>query len=270
MIRSIVTIVLVAALAASLAATQQATVKPIPAPDDVAKPAPDAVTTASGLASRVLQRGNGTAKPAATDLVTVHYTGWTTDGRMFDSSLTNNAPATFPLNKVIKGWGEGVQLMVVGEKRRFWIPQALAYNGMPGRPAGLLVFDVELLAIKPSPGVPPPDVAAPPAEAKRTASGLAYKSLSPGKGGPHPTERSQVTVHYTGWTTDGKMFDTSVEKGQPITFGLGDVIEGWTEGVQLMTVGEKMRFWIPERLAYKGERPPRGMLVFDVELIAIK
>jgi FKBP-type peptidyl-prolyl cis-trans isomerase len=77
-------------------------------------------------------------------------------------------------------------------------------------------------------------------------------------------------VHYTGWTTDGKMFDTSLDKGQPISFGLGDVIAGWTEGLQQMTVGEKMRFWIPERLAYKGERPPRGMLVFDVELLSFK
>ncbi len=93
---------------------------------------------------------------------------------------------------------------------------------------------------------------------------------APEKADNTPLKSSQVTVHYTGWTTDGKMFDTSVDQGKPITFGLGDVIEGWTEGVQLMTVGEKMRFWIPERMAYKGERPPRGMLVFDVELIAIK
>ena len=110
----------------------------------------------------------------------------------------------------------------------------------------------------------------PPKDAKRTASGLAYKSLRAGKGDTRPNERSVVTVHYTGWTTDGKMFDTSLEKGQPISFGLGDVIAGWTEGLQLMTVGEKMRFWIPEKLAYKGERPPRGMLVFDVELLAYK
>jgi len=270
MIRSISALVFAAALTVTVAAGQQASVKPIPAPEDVAKPPADALTNPSGLASRVLQRGTGSAKPAITDLVTVHYTGWTRDGRMFDSSLTSNAPATFPLDRVIKGWGEGVQMMVIGEKRRFWIPQALAYNGMKDRPAGMLVFDVELLAIKPSPSVPPPDVAAPPADAKRTASGLAYKSLGPGKGGQHPEKSSQVTVHYTGWTTDGKMFDTSILSGKPVTFGLGDVIEGWTEGVQLMTVGEKMRFWIPERLAYKGERPPRGMLVFDVELIAIK
>jgi len=113
-------------------------------------------------------------------------------------------------------------------------------------------------------------VAAPPADAQKTASGLAYKVLKPGTGTTHPTKESTVTVHYTGWTTDGKMFDSSVVRGQPASFGLGDVIEGWTQGVQLMVVGEKTRFWIPERLAYKGERPPRGLLVFDVELIAIK
>ena len=116
----------------------------------------------------------------------------------------------------------------------------------------------------------PPDVAAAPADAVRTSTNLASKVLQPGTGTRHPRPNSRVTVHYTGWTTDGKMFDTSLDKGKPISFGLGDVIAGWTEGLQLMTVGEKMRFWIPEKLAYKGERPPRGMLVFDVELLAFK
>jgi FKBP-type peptidyl-prolyl cis-trans isomerase len=243
---------------------------PIPAPDNVARPPADAAKTPSGLASVVLQPGTGKSKHAANDMETVNYTGWTTDGKMFDSSFARNAPSSFPLDRVIKGWGEGVQLMVAGEKRRFWIPQELAYNGMAGRPAGMLVFDIELLEINPNPSTPPPDVAAPPADAKRTASGLAYKSLRAGKGGDHPVAKSDVTVHYTGWTTNGKMFDTSVVKGQPISFGLGDVIAGWTEGVQLMTVGEKMRFWIPEKLAYKGEREPYGLLVFDVELIGFK
>jgi FKBP-type peptidyl-prolyl cis-trans isomerase len=243
---------------------------PIPAPENVAKPPADAAKTPSGLATIVLQPGTGKIKPGPTDMVTVNYTGWTTDGKMFDSSFARNAPSSFPVNKVIKGWGEGVQLMVAGEKRRFWIPQEIAYNGMAGRPAGMLVFDIELLDVSPSPNMPPADVAAAPADAKRTASGLAYKSIRAGKGGAHPTATSEVTVHYTGWTTDGKMFDSSVERGQPASFGLGDVIAGWTEGVQFMTVGEKMRFWIPEKLAYKHERPPFGMLVFDVELLAIK
>jgi peptidylprolyl isomerase len=257
--------------AATLSARQPAPkVQPLPAPPDVAKAPDDAQATASGLKSKLLQAGTGTAHPTTEDYVTVHYTGWTTDGKMFDSSYARNAPSTFPVNKVIKGWGEGVQLMVAGEKRRLWIPEELAYKGSPGRPAGLLVFDVELLDIVPSPTVAPPDVAAPPKDAQRTASGLAYKVLKPGSGTAHATRTSRVTVQYTGWTTDGKMFDSSVARGSAASFGLSDVIEGWTEGVQLMVPGEKTRFWIPERLAYKGQAgSPRGMLVFDIELISI-
>lgn len=242
---------------------------PIPAPAEVAAPPKDAATLPSGLASKVLQPGTGAAKPGPTDMVTVHYTGWTTDGKMFDSSYARNAPSTFPLDKVIKGWGEGVQQMVAGEKRRLWIPQTLAYNGQAGRPAGMLVFDIELLEFAPSPTVAPADVAAPPADAKTTPSGLAYKVIKAGTGTEHPKKSSRVTVHYSGWQTNGKLFDSSVLRGAPATFGLGDVIPGWTEGVQLMVVGEKTRFWIPERLAYKGQEPS-GLLVFDVELLSYR
>ena len=116
----------------------------------------------------------------------------------------------------------------------------------------------------------PADVKAPPKEAKKTASGLAYTVIKAGTGKRHPAATSSVTVHYTGWTTDGKMFDSSVANGQPATFPLNRVIAGWTEGVQLMVEGEKTRFWIPENLAYKGQRPPLGTLVFDVELLKIE
>jgi peptidylprolyl isomerase len=116
----------------------------------------------------------------------------------------------------------------------------------------------------------PPDVKAPPSDAKKTSSGLAYKVVTPGTGTTKPTATSQVTVHYSGWTTDGKLFDSSVTRGQPATFPLNGVIAGWTEGVQLMVVGEKTRFWIPERLAYRGERAPFGMLVFDIELLKVQ
>ena len=95
--------------------------------------------------------GSGAARPAATDTVQVHYSGWTTDGQLFDSSVSRGVPASFPLNGVIAGWTEGLQLMVEGEKRRFWIPANLAYGETPppGAPAGMLVFDVELLKINP-------------------------------------------------------------------------------------------------------------------------
>jgi len=94
--------------------------------------------------------------------------------------------------------------------------------------------------------------------------------LTKGTGKTHPRANDEVTVHYTGWTTDGKMFDSSVARGAPSSFPLDRVIAGWTEGVQLMVVGEKRRFWIPEALAYRGQRDPKGMLVFDVELLKIK
>ena len=122
----------------------------------------------------------------------------------------------------------------------------------------------------PPPIPPPADVAAPPAEAQRTASGLASKVLSPGTGTRHPRPNSRVTVHYTGWTTKGEMFDSSVQKNEPSTFGLDEVIPGWTEGVQMMVEGEKRRFWIPASLAYDGQAgKPQGMLVFEIELIRI-
>jgi len=257
----------------------------IPAPPDVAAAPADAEKTASGLASKVIEKGTGTEKPGPEDTVKVNYTGWMTDGKMFDSSVKRGVPAEFPLNGVIKGWTEGLQLMVKGEKRRFWIPGNLAYGDTPRRPGGpfgTLVFDVELLDIKKAPPAPPvpPDVAGPPKKAKKTASGLAYRVLTKGKGKVHPKADSVVKVHYTGWTTDGKRFDSSVMRGKPIEFPLNGVIKGWTEGVQLMVEGEKTRFWIPGKLGY-GEAPksgdmprrmggpPLGMLVFDVELIKI-
>ena len=131
-----------------LSACQPSGTGGIPAPSDVASPPAEAKSTASGLKYRVLKPGTGTVKPTATSHVTVHYAGWTTDGKNFDSSYKRNEPITFPLNRVIAGWTEGLQLMVVGEKTRFWIPEHLAYRGQAGAPQGMLVFDVELLGIK--------------------------------------------------------------------------------------------------------------------------
>jgi peptidylprolyl isomerase len=117
---------------------------------------------------------------------------------------------------------------------------------------------------------PPPDVAAAPADAVRTSTNLASKMIRPGTGTRHPRPNSMVTVHYTGWTTDGKTFDSSVSRGEPAQFGLDQVIQGWTEGLQMMVEGEKRRFWIPARLAYEGAPgKPQGTLVFDIELIRI-
>ena len=118
-------------------------------PKDVAAAPADAETTASGLSSKLIEKGTGSTKPKATDTVTVHYSGWTTDGKLFDSSVKRGQPTSFPLNGVIAGWTEGVQLMVEGESRRFWIPAKMAYGENPpsGYPAGTLVFDIQLIKI---------------------------------------------------------------------------------------------------------------------------
>jgi len=119
---------------------------PIPAPDDVAAVPSDAEVTPSGLAYRVLTEGEGES-PTTSDRVRVHYTGWTTDGEMFDSSVAREEPSTFGVTEVIACWTEGLQLMKEGSKHRLWIPEELAYRGAAGRPAGMLVFDVELLDV---------------------------------------------------------------------------------------------------------------------------
>lgn len=107
-----------------------------------------------------------------------------------------------------------------------------------------------------------------------TASGLQYEVLQQGSGTKHPNAESTVNVHYHGTLTDGTVFDSSVERGEPISFPLNRVIKGWTEGVQLMKTGDKFRFFIPADLAYgnrsAGKIPPGSVLIFDVELLAIE
>ena len=248
------------------------------APADVAEAPPQATKTASGLAWKVLSKAKGTNHPGPRDKVTINFTGWSPDGEVIASSIPDGEPWTLAMDGLIKGLSEGLSLMGKGEKRRLWIPADLATTGRPKRrgPAGPSVFDVELLGFVKTPDAVavPEDVAAAPADAKRTPSGLAYKFLKRGKAKDHPKATSTVEVHYSGWTPDGTMFDSSVSRGKAISFPLSGVILGWTEGVQLMVVGDKARFWIPSALAY-GDTPSRpgapvGPLVFDIELLSIQ
>ena len=247
-----------------------------PPPPDVAAPPADATTLPSGLASKVLTPGTGTAKPAATRTwCTVHYTGWTTDGKMFDSSRARTRrAATFPLDRVIKGWSEGVQLMTVGEKRRFWIPEDARLQG-PGGPAaghaGLRRRAARDRCRRRT--APPPDVAG---AARRRAEdarpGIAYKVLKAGTGTEHPTpdEPRHGALHgLDDRREDVRQLGDARRSRRPSR--LGEVIPGWTEGVQLMVDGEKTRFWIPRGARLQGTKgSPAGMLVFDVELLGIR
>lgn len=116
----------------------------------------------------------------------------------------------------------------------------------------------------------------PRAAVQRTALGLAYCLLKEGPPGRVPGTTDTVRVHYSGWTTEGELFDSSEERGEPMELPLNGVIRGWTEGLRLMTPGDKARLWIPGHLGY-GERapgeaagkPPKGTLIFDIELIDV-
>jgi FKBP-type peptidyl-prolyl cis-trans isomerase len=265
--------------AAGLALALSATVRAEPVmpetPPDVAAPPADAVKTASGLASKILQAGKGEQHPTAADTVTVHYSGWTTDGKLFDSSVQRGQPTSFPLNGVIKGWTEGVQLMVEGEKRRFWIPANLAYGENPGggRPGGLLVFDIELISIKQAPK-PPADISAAPADAEKSASGLASKVITKGTGTDHPKDSDTAKVNLALWSSEGQLLQSTAQQGGPADIPLDQLrIGGLAEGIKLMVAGEKRQFWIPAKLAF-GDKPapdvPPGGLVVEAELISIK
>ncbi len=364
----------------------------IPAPENVANPPESALKTPNGIAYLKLKECEDGEPIGENDWVMLHYTGWTTDGAMFDSTKETGKPAVFPLEQLIPGMSQSIALARTGEVLRVWIPEELAYRGVKGMPQGTLVFEFEIIqrvtpemppekpteqAIKIHDGLyyqilsigsgeavtddcvatidfmgwtvgdkkrfhssleagepltaqvsqlfrgfrdvlvrthrgdilviwmdqkygidpkgrelkgdlvfsmqvldvapmpqglaAPDDVAAPPCDAVKTASGLASKVLSPGTGSVHPKATDTVRVHYTGWTaSDGAMFDSSLQRNAPAQFPLNRVIAGWIEGLQLMTEGEKRRFWIPQALAYCGQPgAPAGMLVFDVELIAI-
>jgi len=237
-------------------------------PADLKAPPADAQKSADGLVSKLLDAGTSAEHPGASDSVHIRYSIW----KASDGSVVNytrgESYVFIAMAKLVPGMREMYALMTTGEKRRAWIPSSLGAGKIPE--GETFVVDAQLVDIVHLP-TPPADVAAPPADATKTHTGLAYKILQPGTGTAHPRSRDRVLVHYTGWTTDGQLFDSSVLRGEPVEFALDAVIQGWTEGLQLMTEGEKVRFWIPEKLAYKGEQgKPAGMLVFDVELIKIR
>jgi FKBP-type peptidyl-prolyl cis-trans isomerase len=227
------------------------------------QPPADAERLPSGLATARLAAGTGSAHPADDSILRMRYSLWNAAGKLV-SEVAAPREVMLPMIKMIPGWREGARLMVEGEKRRMWVSEALGAKGGP------VVIDTELLEIIPGPRTPE-DVAAPPADATVRKSGLAYKVLRAGHSKKHPDPASRVRVHYSGWTTDGKLFDSSVARGEPAELPLSGVIRGWQEVLQQMVEGDRVRVWIPEALAYRGERgKPKGMLVFDIDLLEVE
>jgi peptidylprolyl isomerase len=216
------------------------------------------VTTPSGLKYVDREVGDGEEAKAG-DLVVVHYTGKLRNGKKFDSSYDRDEPFPFRLGagKVLKGWEEGVAGMKEGGRRKLVIPPDLGYGerGSPPEipPSSELHFEVELLRIV----------------------RLKITDLVEGKGDPAKAGNT-VEVHYTGTLKDGKKFDSSLDRGEPIEFelGAGEVIKGWDQGVAGMRVGGKRKLVIPPELGYgkkgKGAIPGNAELHFEIELLKIR
>lgn len=238
----------------------------------------DFKTTPSGLKYKITVKGKG-IQPKTGDKVEVHYTGKLTNDTVFDSSYPRGQALPFTLGKgmVIKGWDEGIAMLQEGGKATFVIPPELGYGprAMGKIPANsILIFDVEL--VKVTPKVTPVPYITKGKDTIKTASGLKYIIVKEGTGRV-AFAGANVTAHYTGYFEDGRIFDSSVERGQPFTFpvGKGKVIKAWDEAFSILKVGTKARLLVPYSLGY-GESgmgkliPPRTNLIFDVELLEYK
>ncbi|HET9621952.1 MAG TPA: FKBP-type peptidyl-prolyl cis-trans isomerase [Kofleriaceae bacterium] len=248
-------------------------------PPDVAKPPANAEALPTAGKRELVKPGSFKDKAGLYDTVVYNYTAWDSDGKIIDSTEVQKRPQSAQPYKQPIAMTEMLTSMVAKERARFWVDAEKA-QPESGRPlpvkTGTICYEVEVTSITRAQHKPPPtpsDVAKPPADAKKTEKGVFYKILKPAPAGGdprHPAPVESVKVHYSGWTTDGRLFDSSELRGEPSTFNLNAVIAGWTDGLQVMTIGERARFWIPVELAYKNQPgKPKGMLVFEVELLDI-
>jgi len=245
-------------------------------------PTPGTWIEKDGVRYYDIKVGEGEELTKPESIIQINYAGFLVDGKEFASSTQLGQPISVPLNQMgpaLSGFPVGVMGMKVGGKRKMVLPPDKAY-GEQGQPPQIpanaaLIWDIELLAIDPwdkLPAVLPGDPVT--GEPTKTESGLAYYELKVGEGEQPAGPETTVKVHYTGYTVDGKKFDSSVDRNEPASFALNGVIPGWTEGVGSMKVGGKRKLVIPYALAYgEGGRgpsiPPKATLIFDVELLEI-
>ncbi len=254
------------------AAVSAAAAKPQPERELPAEPPTDADRTNSGVALVVLDPGDPQSpRPRANDRLELRYRVWDGEGVLVDRS-PDDGTRHLTMGWLPPGWAEAMKELHVGAHAHVWVPPQQAYASHPDAPQGMLVIDVELVSLEVlTTDVDEVPLTSVPSNALRTSTGLAFVILRAGTGTQHPQPDATVTVHYEGWTTDGKSFDSSYDRDKPTTFPLKRVIPGWQEALPLMVEGEKTRFWIPAELAY-ANRPsaPQGMLIFDIELIRIE
>ena len=234
----------------------------------------------SGVEIACLYKGLGEFVKVG-DLVKVHFAGSTSEGKEFYSTIKQNKPATIVvgIGKLIEGLDEGLQELTVGSKAIIKIPASMGYgkqgygNYVP--PNADLVFLVEVIEIldNPYPVVPFNVVGRDTITAKNELKYIYVNEMD----AMQAESGDSVWVHYIGYLSDGKIFDTSYSDGIPFSFKLGDsqIIKGWNRGIALMKEGEKLRFFIPWKMAYGKDGllpkiPPKTDLTFDIELVQIK
>ena len=251
------------------------------APPDVSAPPADAQTTPSGVATKVLKAGQGDDHPDDNDCVTMVSRAWRRDGTLFSRSSLGDETVVQCLRPAMPGIAEALKLMVAGETRRIWLPADLtappvAHHGekhmMEAKePLVDLTLDVQLVQILHAPPTPS-DLKQPPKGSIKLPSGVYMQVLKPGTGSLHPVMSSWITLDYTGWTSDGRLFESTVLAGHSRVIRLGMAIPGWQAALPSMVAGEKVRLWIPAALAYRDHPDnrflPAGDLVFDLEILA--
>lgn len=243
---------------------------PLRPPQPLAAPPPEAIETASGMSYIVVTPAPASAKTASGEFVEFRLDMWSSDGTT-RASARETGPRTVAVRALAQqqpGIARALLTTPIGETRRWWITAERMAPGYAGMPPLLHVLDLTVVG-EPNPLEAPADLATPPADAIRLPSGLAYRVLHRGAGGPHPTANATIRIDYTGWSADGAAFDSSLRTGAPAVFPLARLIDGWKQGVPLMSRGDTYRFWIPGALAYDtapSPGSPTGPLVFDITL----
>lgn len=261
-------------------------------PGAVDADAPEEFTaTESGLKYRFRRKGKGT-KASLEKMIVVNYRGWLDDGMIFDTTYgTGGYPATLEPKMTVPGFQEAVLMMEEGSMLEVEIPAKLGYGerqsiNIPAN--STLHYLIELIKVTdppqppaetPSMGPSTPVVTGPvdpdaPEEFTKTASGLKYR-IRRKSSGKKPTASNTVKVHYRGWLDNGTEFDSSYSRKEPASFGLRDVVAGWTEGLQLVGVGGMIELEVPSDLGYGDTGsppsiPPKATLHFLVELLEIR
>jgi FKBP-type peptidyl-prolyl cis-trans isomerase len=206
--------------------------------------------------------------------VRVHYTGWFTDGKVFDSSRRRGQPAEFTVGEVIPGWNEALGLMTPGARWKLTIPYDLAYGegGRPGiPPKSVLIFDVELIQVFGTPQFKP----GVPAHQKKTPSGLVYEPLKEGAG-ESPVDGDSVEIHFAFWNPSRKLLQCTERTGQPATLNPAAVpVKFLAEAVKLLKPGSRYRFEVPPELGFGSQAqgpdlPGNSTTVWEVELLRVK